>query len=109
MLRNVTMTGAEVKVDWLFPWQWDTTDPDFNYDNVNGESVFWARNPEVTLRADEWNTAEIYIWEKSWADAWDKIWLQPWGYLTLTFSSVKAMNIFYATGNASDTLFVICR
>jgi len=109
MLKTFTMTGSQVKVYWLYTGIDDTTDPDFSHDNVNSKSTFWAIAPEITLWADANNVAEIYLQEHASVDADEKVFLRPGSYLTVSYSYIEAMNIFYATGTSDDKLFIIVR
>lgn len=111
MLRNYTMDWSLTKIENIFPGIEDVSDPDFQAGaNVNPESTYWiSREPQITLYAASTNTAEIYIQEHPGASASEKIWLIPGQPITLSYSDVKAMNIFYVSGNIGDILFVMCR
>ena len=109
MLRTVDMTWSEIKIEWLNPWVNDLTNPDLDPANIT-EAYGKGVNPEICFIAPEANVAEIYIWENIGDVAPDNIFIQPWRSITMDYNLfVKAMNIFYVTGNAGDVLLIICR
>lgn len=111
MLRNYTMDWSLQKIENIFPGIEDTSDPDFQASaQVVADSTYWAsKEPTIVLYAASDNVAEIYVQEHPGAAVGEKIRLIPWQPLTLSYSFVKAMNIFYVTGTTWDVLFVMCR
>jgi len=103
------MTGGQVKIDDIFPWIRDITDPDFNPANTVAKSFGAWYNRQITFKADEENTNYIYLAEHSMSAPDQFIWLRPWNTITFDLSDILAMNIFYASGNPADLLFVVCR
>lgn len=111
MLRNYTMDWSLQKIENIFPGIEDVSDPDFQaWAQVNAESTYWmSKAPEITLYAVSTNTAEIYLQEHPGSSATEKIRLIPWQPIKLSYSDVKAMNIFYVSWTVWDVLFVLCR
>jgi len=110
MLRNYTMTWSLQKIENIFPWIEDTTNDFTPSANVVEESTYGiGSDPMITLYAASTNTAEIYLQEFSGASSSQRVWLIPGQAIELSYSVVKAMNIFYVTWTASDVLFVMCR